>query len=107
MIDGQNFFHQPVKNDMRICNNIRKMTIGQGDDYTTGSLLDHPYFKENYKLIAIDLSKQQALDADPKAIQQSNFTGNLQSVTKIMGKTAIGAISCFYPLPPLNNVEKQ
>ena len=46
---------------------------GQGDDYTTG-LLDYPYFK---KLIAIDLSKQQKLDADPKAIQQINFIGNL------------------------------
>ena len=47
------------------------------DDYTTGCLLDYPYFKENYKLIAIDLSKQQELDADPRAIQQINFTANL------------------------------
>ena len=44
--------------------------------YATGCLLDYPYFKENYKLIAIDLSKQQALDAGPKAIQQINFTCN-------------------------------
>ena len=50
--------------------------MGQGDDYTTGCLLDYPYFKKHYKLIAIDLSKQQTLDADPKAIQQINFTGN-------------------------------
>ena len=42
-----------------------------------GCLLNYSYFKENYKLIAIDLSKQQALDADPKVIQQINFTGNL------------------------------
>ena len=48
--------------------NIRKITTGQGDDYTTGCLLDYSYFNENYKLIAIDLSKQQALDADPWAI---------------------------------------
>ena len=40
-------------------------------------MLDYPYFKENYKMIAIDLSKQQALDADPRAIQQINFTANL------------------------------
>ena len=46
-----------------------------GDDYTTGCLLDQPYYKENYLLIAIDLSKNQALDADPKAMQQINFTG--------------------------------
>ena len=47
---------------------------GQGDDYTTGCVLDYPYFKENYKMIAIDLGKQQALDADHRAIQQINFT---------------------------------
>ena len=57
--------------------NIRKFPIGQGDDYTTGCLLDYSYFKENYKLIAIDLSKQQELDVDPRAVQQINFTANL------------------------------
>ena len=51
--------------------------MGQGDDYTTGCLLDYDYFKENYKIIAIDLSKHHALDADPRAIQQINFTANL------------------------------
>ena len=51
--------------------------MGQGGDYTTGCLLGYTYFKENYKLIAIDLSKQQELDADPRAIQQINFTANL------------------------------
>ena len=54
---------------------------GQGNSYTTGSLLDYSYFKENYKLITIvDLSKQQALDADPKAIQQIDCTENLDRV---------------------------
>ena len=57
--------------------NIRKIATGKGDDYTTGCLLDYPYFKENYKMIAIDLSKQQALDVDPWKIQQINFTANL------------------------------
>ena len=51
--------------------------VSQGEDYTRGCLLDYPYFKGNYKLIAIDFSKQQAVDDDPKAIQQINFTGNL------------------------------
>ena len=55
---------------------IRKIYTGQGDDYTTCCLLDYSYFNENYTMIAIDLSKQQALDADPRAIQQVNFTGN-------------------------------
>ena len=52
------------------------ITAGQGDDYTTGCLLDYPYFKNYYKMIAIDLSKQQVLDANPKAIQQIAFTAN-------------------------------
>ena len=77
MIDGKNLFHQPVKNDKVTHENIRKITIGQGDDYTTGCLLDYSYFKKYYKMIATDLSKQQVLDADPKAIQQINFTANL------------------------------
>ena len=71
------FFDQTVKNALRTYDNIRKIATGQGDDYTTGSLLDYPYFEKYYKLIAIDLSKQQKLDADPKAIQQINFTRNL------------------------------
>ena len=57
---------------------ICKIKAGQGDDYTTGCLLEYNYFKKYYKMIAICLSKQQALDADPKAIQQINFTGNLE-----------------------------
>ena len=77
MIDGKNFFDQPVKNNEVTYENIRKIATGQGDDYTTGCLLDYSYFKDHYKMIAIDLSKQQALDADPRAIQQINFTENL------------------------------
>ena len=77
MIDGKNFFDQPVKNDKVTYENIRKIATGQGDDYTTGCLLDYIYFKNYYKMIAVDLSKQQVLDADPKAIQQINFTAKL------------------------------
>ena len=66
-----------MKNDKVTYENIGKTTIGQGDEYTTGCLLDYTYFKKNYKMIAIDLSKQQVLHADPKAIQQNNFTANL------------------------------
>ena len=77
MIDGKNLFDQPVKNDKITYENIRKISTGQGGYYTTGCLLDYAYFKNYYKMIAIDLSKQQALDADPRAIQQINFTANL------------------------------
>ena len=58
--------------------NIRKIATGQGDDHATGCLWDYIYFKSYYKMIAVDLSKQQALDADPEAIQQINFTANLE-----------------------------
>ena len=73
-----NVFDQPVKNNFRTYDNIQKITIGQRDDYATGCLLDYNYFNEYYKMIAMDLSKQPALDADPKAIQEINFTGNLE-----------------------------
>ena len=77
MIDGKNFFDQPINSDLKTYENIRKIATGQGDDYTTGCLLDYSYFKENYRMIAIDLSKQPALDADRTAIHQINFTANL------------------------------
>ena len=77
MIDGRNFFDQPINSMTKTYENIRKIATGQRDDYTTGSLLDYPYFKNPYKMIVVDLSKQQALDADPRAIQQINFTANL------------------------------
>ena len=69
MIHGKNIFDQPINNGFKTYENIRNISTGQGDDYTTGCLLDYPYFKENYKMIAIDLSKQQVLGADPRAIQ--------------------------------------
>ena len=66
-----------MKNNKVTSENIKKIATGQGDDYTTGCLLDYPYFADTCKMIAINLSKQQALDADPRAIQQINFTANL------------------------------
>ena len=77
MTDGKNLFDQPVKKDKITYENIRKFATSQGGDYTTGCLLDYTYFKKYYKMIAKDLTKQQALDTDPKAIQQINFTENL------------------------------
>ena len=77
MVNGRNFFDQPVKNDLRTFDNIQKIATGQGDSCATGCLQDYNYFRKYYKMIVINLSKQQALDADPKAKQKSNFTGNL------------------------------
>ena len=66
--DGKNFFDQPVKNNKVAHKTIRNIAIGKGNDYTAGCLLDYSYFKNYYKMFAVDLSKQQALDSDPKAI---------------------------------------
>ena len=77
MIDGRNFSDQPINSTNKTYENIRKIATGKGDDYTASCLLDYPYFKENYKMIGIDLSRQNELDADPRAIQQINFTANI------------------------------
>ena len=68
MIDGRNFFDQPINSMNKTYENIRKIATGRGDDYTNGCFLDYPYFKENYKMIAIDLSRQNELNADRRAI---------------------------------------
>ena len=75
------FFDQLLKNNKITYENIRKVTTCPGDDYTTGCLLNYVCFRDNYKMTAIDLSKQQALDADPRAIQQINCTANLDCAT--------------------------
>ena len=77
------FFDQPISNDFKTYENIRKIATGQGDDCTSGCLLDYPYFKKNYKMVAVDLSKQQAINVDPRAIQQIKFTANLDRVKNI------------------------
>ena len=77
MINGENLFDEAIKNNKVTYENIRKITTGKRDDYTTGCLLDYSYFADTYKMIAVDLRKQEGLDADPRAIQQINFTANL------------------------------
>ena len=76
IIDGKFFFDQPVGHKLMTFGNIWKIATGPKDDYTVGCWLDYDYFKNYYKMMAIDLRKQQGLDADPKAIQQINFNGN-------------------------------
>ena len=77
--DGRNFYDQPVNDVIKKYDEVRKVSTGQGDDYTTCCLLDFSYYKNNYRLIAADLSKQKALDADSRAIQQIIFTGKIKS----------------------------
>ena len=76
-IDGKNFYDQPINDLIKQYDEVRKISTGQGDDYTTGCLLDYVYFKYDFRLITTDLSKQKVLDADPKAIQQIIFTGQV------------------------------
>ena len=77
MIDGKDVFDQPINSMTKTYENIRKIATGQGDDYTTHCLLDYSYLKNHYKIIAIDLSKQQAPDTYPREIRQINFAANL------------------------------
>ena len=73
IIDGRNFYDNPIENDIEKYRELKKVMIGKGEDYTTGSLLDYNYFDKHYKLVAVDLSKQKELDVDPRAIQQIEF----------------------------------
>ena len=83
LIDGRNFYDQPINDLVKQYDEIRKTATGQGDDYTTGCLLDYQYFKDHYNLIAIDLSKQKELDADSRAIQQIEFYGMLKTNSQV------------------------
>ena len=73
-IDGRNFHDQPVNDLIKKYDEVRKVSTGQGDDYTISCLLDFAYFKNNYRLIATNLNKQKALNADPRETQQIIFT---------------------------------
>ena len=82
IIDGTNFYDNPTESDIK---KYRKLTkVMTGEDNTTGSLFDFNYFNKHYKLVAVDLSKQKELDADPRAIQQIEF------------KYMLGTNSTFY-----------
>ena len=78
LIDGRNY-DQPISDLVKQYDEIRKSATGQGEDYTTGCLLDYQFFKGHYNLIAVDLSKQKESDADSRAIQQIKFHGMLKT----------------------------
>ena len=82
-IDDRNFYDQSINDLIKQYDEIRNISTGQGDDYATGCLLDFSYFKKNYRLIAADLSKQKALDADSRAIQQIIFTGKTDNTIRV------------------------
>ena len=80
MIDGRTFYDQQINGLIKQYDDVRKVSTKQGDDCTKGCLLDYAYFKENYRLIAVDLSKQKALDADPRTIQHIVFQELLEEL---------------------------
>ena len=82
-IDGRNFYDQPINDSVKQYDEVRKISTGNGDDYTTGCLLDFAYFEKNYKIIAADLSKQRALDANSRAIQQIIFNGHTDAQIRV------------------------
>ena len=85
IIDGRNFYDNPIESDIGKYRELKKVIIGKGEDYTTGSLLDYNYFDKHYKLVAVDLSKQKELEADPRAIQQIDLNICLEQIQLFIG----------------------
>ena len=83
IIDGRNFYDNPIESDIEKYRELKKVMIGKGEDYTTGSLLDYNNSNKHYKLVAVDLSKQKELEADPRAIQQIEFKYMLETNSTI------------------------
>ena len=83
IIDGRSFYDNQIESDIEKYRELKKVMIGKGEDYTTGSLLDYDYFKKHYRLVAVDLSKQKELDADPRPIQQIEFKYMLETNSSI------------------------
>ena len=81
VIINENFYDQPIDSYIKRYKEIRKLTTGQGKDYTNGYLLDYDYIKNHYRLIAVNLSRQKELDTDSEAIQKMEFVGQLKIQT--------------------------
>ena len=101
-IDGRNFFDQPINDSVKQNDEVKKVSAGQGDDYTAGCLLEFAYFETNDdRLIAADLSKQKSSEADSRAIQIIIFTG------KIKATVANTRVIIYYILEQSNETNLQ
>ena len=80
VINGKNFYDQAIDSDIKRYEEIRKLTTGQGEDYTSRCLLDYDYIKNHYSVIAVDVSREKELDSYRKAIQQIEFVGQLKKL---------------------------
>ena len=83
LIDGRNFYDQPISDQIKKYDEIRNIATGKGDNYTTGCLLDYQYFRNHYQLICCNLSQQKELDADEKSNQQIGFYGKLGTNSQV------------------------
>ena len=83
LIDGRNFYDQPISDQVKKYDEIRKIATGKGNNYTTGCLLDYQYFRDHYQLIRCNLSQQKELDADEKSNQQIEFYGKLGTDSQV------------------------
>ena len=99
LIDGRNFYDQTINDQIKKYDEIRKIPTGKGDDYT-GCLLNYKYFKKHHQLVAVDLSKQKELDADPKAVQQIEFYGKLHTNSQVC--TVLQSVVRTYSLSKTN-----
>ena len=83
LINGRSFYDQPINDQIKKYDEIKKIATGKGDDYTTDCLLDYQYFKYHFQLIVVDFSKQKELDADIRAIQQIELYGKLETNSEV------------------------
>ena len=79
IVNGKNFYDQAIDSDIKWYEEIKKLTTWWGEDYPSGYLLDYDNINNHYRLIAVDLSRQKELDADPKALQQIEYVRQLKN----------------------------
>ena len=103
-INGKNFYDQSIDSDIKRYEEIRKLTTGQGEDYTTGYLLAYEYVKKHHRLLAVDLSRQKELDADLKTIPQTEFVGQLKKLNGDGNATDAGNDQSMFVLTILEKI---
>ena len=96
IINGKNFYDQPIDSNIKPYKENRNLTTGQGEDYTTGCLLDPDYIRNHYRLISVELSRQKQLDADPKLIQQIEFRQQLKKLKDNYNAIDAGNDLCLF-----------
>ena len=106
IINGKNFFHQLIDSDLKQDEEIRNLTTGQGEDYTTRCLLDYDYIKNLYRLIPVGLIRQIELDADLKTIQQIEFIGQVKKLDKNANATDADNDQSLFVLTILEKIQE-